>query len=148
MFGQFPFGEELTIAAAMTAATIFFHAVIISAAAAIFRATASRIWGPMRFVRDAVMLTLLGLVLMTAHVLEIWGWAELFVRIGAFSDVEEALYFSFSAYTTLGFGDVLLPDEWRLLAGGIAANGLLLFGMSAAFLLETAARLRLGGERR
>jgi hypothetical protein len=67
--------------------------------------------------------------------------------LDAFQNFEEALYFSSVTYTTLGFGDVLLPGEWRLLAGAIAADGLLLFGLSAAFLLETAARLRLGGER-
>ncbi len=147
MADGFPFSEEILISAAMIAATVFFHAVIISATAAIFRATKSRVWGPMRFIRDSVMLTILSLILMSAHAIEIWGWAELVVRLDAFQNFEEALYFSSVTYTTLGFGDVLLPGEWRLLAGAIAADGLLLFGLSAAFLLETAARLRLGGER-
>lgn len=147
MSNQELFVEELFISATMTAATVFFHSVVISAAAAIFRATSTRAWGPMRFIRDSVMLTLLSLVLMGAHVIEIWGWAALFSHLDAFSTFEESLYFSSVAYTTLGFGDVLLPQEWRLLAGAIAADGLLLFGLSAAFLLETAARLRLGGER-
>lgn len=147
MAGEFPFGDELMISAAMIAATVFFHAVVISATAAGFRATKSRVWGPMRFVRDSVMLTVLSLILMAAHGIVIWGWAELFIRVGALPNLEEALYFSSVAYSTLGFGDVLLPGEWRLLSGAIAADGLLLFGLSAAFLLETAARLRLGGER-
>jgi len=144
---QFPFGEELFLSAAMIAATVFFHAVIIAATAAIFRATSSSAWGMMRFVRDSVMLTLLSLVLMAAHLVEIAAWAFMFLNIGAFGAIEEALYFSASAYTTLGFGDVLLPQEWRLLGGAIAADGFLLFGLSAAFLFEIAARLRLGGER-
>lgn len=67
MTGEFPFGEELLISAAMIAATVFFHAVVISATAAVFRATKSRVWGPARFVRDSVMLTLLSLILMAAH---------------------------------------------------------------------------------
>jgi len=141
------FSEELVISAIMIAATVFFHAVVIAATAAIFRATTSRVWGPMRFMRDSVMLTLLSLVLMAAHLIEIAGWAIMFVKIGAFDSMEPSLYFSASAYTTLGFGDVLLPNEWRLLGGAIAANGFLLFGLSAAFLFEIAARLRLGGER-
>ncbi len=141
------YNEELILSAAMIAATVFFHAVVISAIAALFRATAKSVWGPMRFVRDAVILTLISLVLMAAHLVEIAGWAVLFVRIDAFSVFEEALYFSSAAYTTLGFGDVLLPDEWRLLGGAIAADGFLLFGLSAAFLFEIAARLRLGGDR-
>jgi hypothetical protein len=94
------------------------------------------------------MLTALSLILLAAHAIEVLGWAELFRRLDAFATFEEAFYFASVAYTTLGFGDMLLPQEWRILAGVIAANGLLLFGLSAAFLLETAARLRLGGERR
>ncbi|MEK7264622.1 MAG: ion channel [Pseudomonadota bacterium] len=147
MTESIPFSEELIISAGMIGATVFFHAIIISAMAAIFRATKSRVWGPMRFVRDSAMLTILSLILMAAHGMEIWGWAEMLIRLEAFASFEEALYFSSVAYTTLGFGDVLLPFEWRLLSGAISADGLLLFGLSAAFLLETAARLRLGGER-
>ncbi|MEM9736953.1 MAG: ion channel, partial [Pseudomonadota bacterium] len=52
-----------------------------------------------------------------------------------------ALYFSVVAFTTLGFGDVLLPQEWRLLAGLSAANGLLIFGVSTAFLVEVFRRV-------
>ncbi len=142
-----PFGEELLISAAMIAVTVFFHAVIIAATAAVFRATATSITGPARFLRDSVYLTLLSLVLMMAHGVEILMWVVLFLNIDAFQSFEAAFYFSASAYTTLGFGDVLLPDEWRLLGGTVAADGFLLFGLSAAFLFETTARLRLGGAR-
>lgn len=140
------FSEELLIAAGMTAATVFFHAVIISALAAVFRSTKSKVWGPARFVRDAVVLSLESLILMSAHTVEVWAWAKLFLLIDAFETFEQSFYFSAVAYTTLGFGDMLLPEAWRILAGAIAANGLLLFGLSAAFLLESAARLRIGEE--
>ncbi|MEZ5922450.1 MAG: ion channel [Parvularculaceae bacterium] len=142
------FHEELILSGVMIFITVFFHAVVISASASVFRSTKMHFWGPVRFAYDAFMLTIAGLVLMAAHGAEIWAWAQLFLKLGAFQTFEEAFYFSSSAYTTLGFGDVLLPDQWRLLAGTIASDGLLLFGMSAAFLLETAARLRLGGDNR
>ena len=41
------------------------------------------------------------------------------------------------AFTTLGFGDVILPQEWRLLGGLAAANGLMIFGFLTAMLVET-----------
>jgi hypothetical protein len=138
--------DELFIAAAMMAATVFFHAMIISAIATVFRATSSRLWGPMRFVRDSVVLSIESIVLLLAHVAEAIAWAFLLVNLGAFAGFEEAFYFAGVAFTTLGFGDVLLPQEWRLLAPAMAANGLLLFGLSAAFLLESASRLRIGDE--
>ncbi|NWG93631.1 MAG: two pore domain potassium channel family protein [Parvularculaceae bacterium] len=141
-----PFVEELAIAAAMIAGTVFFHAVVISALAAVFRATSARVWGPLRFFRDAFVLAAESLVLMAAHTAEVFAWSLLFLKLDAFRSLEESFYFSGVAYSTLGFGDVLLPDEWRILAGSLAANGMLLFGLSAAFLLESASRLRIGEE--
>lgn len=147
MSGGVPFGEEIAISIAMTAVTVFFHAIVISGLAAAFRATTSPVWGPMRFVRDSAMLSLESLILMAAHAVEVVAWAYLFMLIGAFETAEQAFYFASVGYTTLGFGDILLPDEWRILAGVIASNGLLLFGLSAAFLLESASRLRIGDNR-
>lgn len=70
-------------------------------------------------------------------------WAALFMALGLFGDFEAALYFALVSFTTLGFGDVLLPDDWRLLSGFTAANGFLLFGLFTAFLAETMRRIRL-----
>jgi len=61
-------------------------------------------------------------------------WALVFVWIGAFSSHEPSLYFALAAYTTLGFGDVLPPEEWRILGAFIGANGMLGFGLGIAAL--------------
>ena len=45
--------------------------------------------------------------------------------------------------TTLGFGDLLLPQPWRLLAGMEAANGFLTFGLLTALLIEGLRQVRL-----
>lgn len=73
-----------------------------------------------------------------------WAWALMFWWLGAFPTLEAALYFSLVSYTTLGFGDVLLPQEWRLLAGMIAASGLINIGLFTAILVETLRQLRIG----
>ena len=73
----------------------------------------------------------------------VWIWAVAFLMLGIFVTMEGALYFSLVAFTTLGFGDVLLPQDWRLLAGMIAANGLLNIGLYTAILLEVMRQLRL-----
>ncbi len=67
----------------------------------------------------------------------IWLWAIAFHWLQIFGTYEEAVYFSLVAFTTLGFGDILLPQEWRLLSGLAAANGLLMFGLLTAILVET-----------
>jgi Ion channel len=74
----------------------------------------------------------------------IWVWAWAFYALGVFATLEEAVYFAMVTFTTLGFGDVLLPVEWRLLAGMAAANGLLNFGLLTALLVEALRHVRLG----
>jgi hypothetical protein len=64
--------------------------------------------------------------------------------LGIFETLEEAVYFALVSYTTLGFGDVLLEKEWRLLSGMAAANGLLNFGLLTALLVEALRHIRLG----
>lgn len=64
-------------------------------------------------------------------------WAVAYLILDIFTTFEAATYFSLVAFTTLGFGDILLPPEWRLLGGMAAGNGLLLFGLITAILVET-----------
>ena len=73
----------------------------------------------------------------------VWLWTVAFYRLGVFANVEESAYFALVSFTTLGFGDILLPLEWRLLGGVAAANGLLLFGLLTAILVETIRGVRL-----
>ncbi|WP_411817336.1 ion channel [Hyphococcus sp. DH-69] len=138
---------QLITSAVLIAATTFVHGVFVAAAAAVFRATTQQARGSIRFFRDSIVLVLLVSWLMAAHSIEIWMWALTFLHFDLFDTLETALYFSASSYTTLGFGDVLLPEGWRLLAGATAANGFLLFGLSAAFLFDAARQLHLGGSR-
>jgi hypothetical protein len=66
----------------------------------------------------------------------VWLWALTFLGLGIFEALEPAVYFALVAFTTLGFGDILLPTEWRILGGMAAANGLLNFGLLTAVLIE------------
>ncbi len=135
--------QQLWISAAMIAATTFVHGLFVASAAAMFRTATRRARGIVRFLRDSFSLVFLVLWLMAAHVIEIAMWGGSFLHYDVFADFETALYFSAASYTTLGFGDVLAPLEWRLLSGAAAANGLLLFGLSAAFMFDAARQLNL-----
>lgn len=73
----------------------------------------------------------------------VWVWALAFRLIGVFPDLEQAVYFALVSFTTLGYGDVLLPVGWRILGGMAAANGLLNFGLMTAVLVEALRDLRL-----
>lgn len=69
-------------------------------------------------------------------------WTIVFVVLGIFATPEESFYFSLVAFTTLGFGDITLPQEWRILSGFVATDGFLLFGLNTAVLLEVMIRIR------
>ena len=73
------------------------------------------------------------LLMMTVSV---WLWAISLYWLDIFITLEASVYFALVAFTTLGFGDILLPQEWRLLGGMGAANGLLVFGLLTAILVE------------
>lgn len=64
-------------------------------------------------------------------------WALVFFILECLPTVESAFYFTLVTITTLGYGDVILPQEWRILSGILAANGLVIFGLNTAFLIET-----------
>ena len=68
-------------------------------------------------------------------------WSATYMAIGAFDKFEEALYFSIVTFTTLGFGDVVLSEEWRLLASLEAANGIIIFGWSTAIVMAVVQKL-------
>ena len=72
----------------------------------------------------------------------VWIWALVLQLLGAFEGLEPALYYAVAAYTTLGFGDVLVPDKWRILGSLIGANGMLAFGLATAALVALVQAIR------
>jgi hypothetical protein len=80
-------------------------------------------------------------VLFFGHVLQFATWAALFVYIGQFPDFETAFYHSAVNFTSLGYGDIVMEAPWRLLGGLEAANGVLMFGLSAGALLSMMNRM-------
>lgn len=96
--------------------------------------------------RPKLLLVMLGVSLVVLGIITagVWIWALAFYLLGIFVTLEASVYFSLVSFTTLGFGDVLLPQDWRLLSGMAAANGLLNFGLLTALLVEALRHVRLG----
>jgi hypothetical protein len=80
------------------------------------------------------------LYVMLVQTINVWIWAVVYSLIGVFDSFEPALYFSLISFTTLGYGDITLGPDWRLLSGVTAANGFLAFGWSTAFMIELVRR--------
>lgn len=96
--------------------------------------------GAAPFVRVAYLMGVV-LGLFCLHGLEIALYAVFYLAVGALSGMESALYFSASTFTTVGFGDVVLDADWRLVSAIESANGFLLIGWSTAFLVSVTERL-------
>jgi hypothetical protein len=75
------------------------------------------------------------------HLFEIAVWAVFYVWVGAMGDMTSAVYFSCVTYTTTGYGDLVLPQEWRLLGGIEALTGILMAGWSTGFFVAVVNRM-------
>jgi len=82
-----------------------------------------------------VMVATVGL-LMAAHVAEVIAWSLAYTILNVVPAEADALYFAFVNYTTLGYGDIVPVERWRLLGPMAAMNGVLLFGWSTAVIFE------------
>ena len=90
-----------------------------------------------------VMLVGVGIWVLAVITLGVWIWALALWGLGAFASIEEAVYYSLVAFSTLGLGDVVPPPDWRILAAMAAVNGFLSFGLLTALLVEALRQVRL-----
>ncbi|WP_343772342.1 hypothetical protein [Brevundimonas basaltis] len=86
----------------------------------------------------------MGLLLLVLHTVEIGIFAGFYLLINAMQTVEEALYYSASAYATLGRTADYFPSDWRLIGALEALIGFILIGWSTAFIVSKANRLMPG----
>lgn len=88
----------------------------------------------------------IALGLFALHGLEIWLYALSFRVLGILPNIEQALYVSTSAYSTVGEAGAALPPPWRIVGVLEAVNGMLLIGWSTAFLFRVIEHLQAGPE--
>ncbi|MEM1163010.1 MAG: ion channel [Pseudomonadota bacterium] len=86
--------------------------------------------------RFTVLISVIAIWLTLGQGVGIWIWALSLLWLDAFEALEPSLYFALAAYTTLGFGDVLPAEDWRILGTLIGANGMIGFGLAAAALVN------------
>jgi hypothetical protein len=90
---------------------------------------ASRFLQSIRPLLTAMLMMMFGSLVQTAL------WGALFVYLGEFDDLYQAIYHSAVNFTSLGYGDVVMSAKWKLLGPFEAMNGVLMLGMSAAALM-------------
>lgn len=75
------------------------------------------------------------IILFIATLIETGIWALAFMKVGAIPDYLEAFYFATVTYTTLGYGDIVLDKDWRLLSSFTSVNGVIMFGWTTALVI-------------
>ncbi|MEE4464464.1 ion channel [Azotobacter chroococcum] len=96
-----------------------------------FRRRHGLLLGPLQ---EIVLLAVVMLLAMFGNFLQMATWAWVFVLVGEFADFATALYHSAVNFATLGYGDIVMSERWRLLGALEAANGILMFGVSTAMM--------------
>ena len=91
--------------------------------------------------RNIYILSIVLLMLFIGHLVQVGIWAVLFVYLGEFGDFTTSFYHSMVNFASLGYGDIVMMDDWRLLGAIEACNGVLMFGLSAGTLLSVMTHL-------
>jgi hypothetical protein len=129
---------KFLIASCLVATTVIIHAaglgVVLSHVLHFRVRPETRFW-PIMFVLIRITWWLI-----LIHIVEIAVWALVFWWQNCLPDAESAFYFSGVTYTTLGYGDLLLPNEWRLFGPLEALTGALMVGLSIAFFFAVITR--------
>lgn len=132
----------LLLSGAMIVATVIIHMAGLILLMTLLQSRSSHIRPFLSIPRQGLFIVLIVLGLVAIHSVEIWLYTLVFLLLGEFATVEQALYYSISTFTTAGFGDVVQESRWRLLGAMESLNGFLLIGWSTAFLVSVIGRLR------
>lgn len=137
------FFAHLLIGCVMVALTVIIHAVATDRLVILLEKVGPGMFRVFRRLWKIPLLIVTVLGVFLAHIFEIWLWAGLYYYFehDILKNFEDALYFSTVSFTTVGFGDIVLSSDWRLLSSFEAANGFILFGWSTAFIFEIISKL-------
>jgi hypothetical protein len=125
--------RELLTAFAIVAVCSVIHVVVIVLFAQFLWLRISTLETLTNLTQQAFVLVLVFAVVIGLSLIETGIWAAFYYYRDLFSNFETALYFSLGTYSTIGYGDVVLPQRWRLLGGIEGISGVLLCGLSGAF---------------
>lgn len=133
---------NLALASAMVATTVLIHFWGLIVLVRLLGHTGRRLRANDNAIGQAALLVFVVFGLIGLLTIEIWLYAILYLKLAAVPSLEAAVYFSTVTFVTLGYGDVVLGESWRLVSAIEAANGVILIAWSTAFLVAVTARLR------
>src|SRR5262245_60108204 len=123
--------RQFLVGGVVSLINIAIHSMIMATVVGIAQRTSTtKLLHPSLFLA-VVMVPIVGM-LMATHTLEVMVWAGAYALFDAAPDNAQLVYFAFVNFATLGYGDIVPVDRWKLLGPIAAMNGALLFGWSTA----------------
>ena len=126
---------------ALLGLTVAIHAAVLGAMLHRFQ-DSIQTKTPLSFIAHSWLLTRIAAVTVLAHLTEIALWAGFYYWKDALPSLETSFYFSSVTYATIGYGDIVLPQPWRVLAAMEGLTGILMCGWSGAFFFAVVNRLQ------
>ena len=133
--------QQIILGSVLMVVTTFVHAACTVAALRALRMTHAIHSGLGSWWVRVGLSAMLVVMMFFAALIEVSIWAWLYLAVDAISGVETALYLSTVTFTTLGYGDVVLGEGWRLLGSFQAANGTIMFGWTTALIFAFVHRM-------
>src|SRR5829696_8503616 len=127
--------RQLLVGGIVSLGNIAVHAIVMTLVVNVVRRVGSWERRNQSLWLASVMVATVGVLLM-AHVAEVILWSVTYLILDAGPSGADVLYFAFVNYTTLGYGDIVPVERWRLIGPITAMNGILLFGWSTAVIFE------------
>jgi Ion channel len=128
--------EQMLVGAAASLVNLIIHALLLTLVVWTVRGIAVRNHFVPSVMRYTLMIVLTGTLLMAGHFLEVMVWAVTYGLVGIAPASIQLIYLAFDNYTTLGYSDLVAPEQWRLLRPMTALNGIMLIGWSTALIIE------------
>ena len=126
--------DQILAGGATSLLNLVIHALVMGVLVTFMIKLSDRATGASPFLAYTVIVVATGSVLSAAHFAEVLLWAYTYAAVGAAPPGTDLVYFAFGNYTTLGYGDVLPLEHWRVLAPMTALNGIMLIGWSTALM--------------
>ena len=123
----------------LVAGTVFVHAAGL--ALMLKRLARASLEPPTRFWPITWLLIRVTWMLLLIHMVEISVWALFYLWSGCLPKAEDAFYFSGVTYATVGYGDLVLPEQWRILGPVEGFTGILMCGLSTGVFFVVVTRL-------
>ena len=93
------------------------------------------------YLMNTYVISVVMLMLFIGNMVQVAIWAALFMHLDEFGDFATAFYHSTVNFASLGYGDIVMSEKWRLLGAIEASNGVLMFGLSAGMMLSVMTRM-------